>query len=58
MLALILTTRNSRFLFNSHPPNIDYGIYSDHTLYFDIHYLNIPQPFEIGIIVPIIHRMR
>lgn len=58
MLAVILTTRNSSFFFISYPTNFDYGIYYDHTLFFYIHYLNLPEPFEIGSIIPIIHRMR
>lgn len=43
MVVLILTTRNSRFLFNSHLPNIGYDIYCDHSLYFYVHYLNLPS---------------
>lgn len=58
MLALILMTRNSRFLVNSHSTNIDYGIYCRHILHFHIHYFHFSWPFEIGIIIPVIHRMR
>ena len=43
MLAVILTTRNSSFFFISYPTNFDYGIYYDHTLFFYIHYLNLPR---------------
>lgn len=53
MLALILMTRNSRFLVNSHSTNIDYGIYCGHILHFHIHYFHFSWPFEIGIIIPL-----
>lgn len=58
MLALKLTTRNSKFLINSHSTSIDDDIYCDYILHVHVHYLNFPWPFEIGVIIPIIYRMR
>ena len=56
MLALIWT--NSRFSGGSHSTDIDCCINCDHTLHLQIHYPNLPESSEIGVIIPNMPTMR